>query len=365
MTLLVGSVHDLQVGSERVSAFYAANWQRAISLAHERFYNWQFKALPLSEGVDNCVIAYDTDKAVIAGVMGLNERPFYLGGKRRHGAELTTWVVLDNYRNVGAGARILSHIQATYEVLIGMGISSMALPVYLRSGFRHLAAIPRFVRVYDFDAISSITRFDPSARKLARQWLGTLPRTPYTATQYGGEDANALFERLAKTFNLFARDAQHLAWRYAAHPLFNYRLLFVHPQNCEGTAFIALRKETAIPGLCIYHVSDCIGDDSAMEAAFSCIDDLCQQDGAHVADFYCTSARINKYPLSRGWFSTVDDPYFAFPHLFHPLEVRTPATTSLIYWAKSDLPEISDFSKLYITKQDADLDRPTLEEFGK
>jgi hypothetical protein len=362
MTLSFGSVNDMRIDSNRVAKFYATNWERAISLTEERFYNWQFKSLPLSIGNDNCVIAYDSDKGVIAGVMGLNDRPFYLGGQQRHGAELTTWVVSDSYRNVGAGPKMLSHIQDNHDVLIGMGISAMALPVYLRSGFRYLGAIPRFVRVYDFDAVARVAKCDPLAKKLARQWLGGFPQTPYRTSEFAADDADALFARLTREFNLFARDAKHLAWRYANHPTFNYRIFFVRPEAAQGVAFVALRKETAIPDLSIYHVTDCIGDDSAMEAAFSCVDDLCLREGVHVADFFCTSTKVNRYPLSRGWFSTLDDRYFAFPHLFHPLEVRTPPTTSLVYWAKRDFAEMCDFSRLYISKQDADLDRPTLEQ---
>jgi hypothetical protein len=103
---------------------------------------------------------------------------------------------------------------------------------------------------------------------------------------------------------------------------------------------------------------DCVGDDVALPGAFTFIDDYCEEEGAHVADFYCTAAHITKHPRSRGWFSTLDDQYFQFPHLFHPVEVRRPATTSLIYWARENLSEMCDFSRLYVTKQDADLDRP-------
>jgi hypothetical protein len=359
MALLVGSVSDLKVDSSLVSDFYEANWPRRIALGSHSFYEWQFKSLPCAVGIDNCVISYDRDKQIIAGVMGLNIRPFSLGGRSVPGAELTTWIVLDSYRSVGAGAKILSHIQATYEVLIGMGISAMAMPVYLRSGFRYLAAIPRYLRVYDFDAIAFLATSEPLALKLSRQWLTAAPPEPYRVTEHAAQESSDLFDRLADQYNFFSRDTRHLRWRYAEHPSFAYRTFLVRPAGSPAAAFVALRKEATIPGVCIYHVTDCIGDDGAMPAAFSFIDDFCRDQGAHIADFFCTAAKINKHALSRGWFSALDDKFFSFPHLFHPVETRTPATTSLIYWAKDNFAEMCDFSRLYVTKQDADFDRPT------
>lgn len=344
--MLVGPASDLGVEASRVCEFYAANWKRPTILANEQFYSWQFK----SNGRDGCVVAYDETKDAIAGVMGLTPRTFNLGGKRLKAAELTTWIVSEEYRG-GPGGKILSHIVEQYDALIGMGITAMALPVYLRAGFRYLAAIPRFVRVFDFDAVARFAEVQPMASKVWRAWSSGDP-VPY---QIGGSD-ESLFERLASSYNFFTRDAEHRQWRYAKHPMFKYQTFFV--RSGGGVAFVAFRKETAVPGLTIMHVMDCLGEDQALPGAFSFIDDYCQQDGAHVADFYCTSSRVNRHPLSRGWFSTLDDQYFQFPHLFHPIEVRKPATTSLIYRARDSFAEMADFSKLYVTKQDADLDRP-------
>jgi GNAT superfamily N-acetyltransferase len=360
MALLVGSASDLMLDSSRVRDFYSAKWDRPIALVEERFYNWQFKSLPLSTGVDNCVVAYDSEKDAIAGVMGVNARPFLLAGRELRGGEATSWIISEEYRGTGVGRQMMAHVMSAFQAFIGMGTSALALPMRLRSGFRYLAAIPRFVRVYDFDAIASLAVYEPLAERLWRQWLGAGKPAGYSVTEGIDSEADALFERLKASYNLFARDARHLTWRYVDHPMFKYRLFAVRPVGAEGLAFVALREETAVPGVIIYHVTDCIGDETAMEAAFTFIDDFCRENGAHLADFYCTSSRINRYPLSRGWFSTLDDHFFKFPHLFHPVEFRVPATTSMTYWARDSLVEMCDLSRLYITKEDADFDRPVL-----
>ncbi len=120
-----------------------------------------------------------------------------------------------------------------------------------------------------------------------------------------------------------------------------------------------MRAETAVPGIKMLHVMDCVGKGEAMQAAACFIEQYAKDHGFDAVDFYCTAAYSAQFFLARGWFSTMDDDCLNMPHLFHPVELRIPATTSLVYWAKHDAIKMCDLSKLYITKQDADLDRPT------
>ncbi len=362
MTLSVSTVAELGIDSRLVCDFYRDNWARRICLQDMDFYRWQFMSSPAGAGRDHCVVAYDSDLGRVAGVMGLDPRPFHLAGRLVAGAELTTWVVAESYRKTGIGGVMLSYIQDHYDALIGMGISQAALPVYLRSGFRFLASIPRYIRVYNLDVAARFGQVDPLVRKLERA------RRPSGDEAFVADPADpagidAVFERVARDFNVFARDRAHVRWRYDDHPVFDYRTFLVRRKAGDGAAvFVALRLESAVEGLRMMHVLDCIGDEAALPAAFAFIDDLCLAEKIDIADFFCTAARVNKYPLGRGWFSTLDDRHFKFPHLFHPIELRDPATTSLVYWSKADLVEMCDFSRLYITKQDADLDRPVPEE---
>lgn len=360
MSLMVGTPDELNVDPSQVCAFYSDNWKRRIALMDEAFYTWQFKMAPSSNGKDCCVIAIDSDTGEIAGVMGLNPRTFLLSNQGINGAELTTWVVSERYRSVGAGAKILNYILDTYDVLIGMGISAMALPVYVRSGFRYLSAIPRFVRVYNFDNVEKIAKMDRVARKAGTAWKAKCIAREYSEVSLSADQINSIISNFYDSHNMFSRDAAHLDWRYNNHPTFKYETYTVRDKETGDDALVVIRREQAIENFLLCHVMDVIGSDSAMKAAFTFIDDLCERIGADAADFYCTSSSINKHPLGRGWFSITDDKFFEFPHLFHPLEIRSPATTSLIYWSKHNMAEICDFSKLYISKQDADFDRPTL-----
>jgi hypothetical protein len=361
MDLQVGTVTELGLDGGRVREFYENYWPRKIALSNTQFYNWQFRSVPSAPNVDNCVVAYDSSRGQIGGIMGLNARPFSLGDVSRRGAELTTWIVQDKYRAHGAGAKILPYIQRSYDVLIGMGITEVALSVYMRCGFRFLSAIPRFVKVFDFDAVAAISKHTPLARKLVQRWARAPDVKTYSVSDGLKSDVDAILDRTRKRFNLFVRDREHLRWRYEDHPFFRYQIFNVRRKDGDGCALVCLREETAIEGIRIVHVLDCFGDDNAIPSALGFVEDYCAENQFHVADFYCTSALVNRFFLAAGWFAMLDDRCLQFPHLFHPIELRIPPTTSLTYWSKDSASECYDFSKLYITKQDADLDRPVLE----
>lgn len=368
MAIIVDEVKELNISSQRVCDFYEKHWKRGIALSKLSFYEWQFRASPSDMGLDHCMIAVDSSSNQLLGVMGLNTRLFFLDGTAKKGAELTTWVVDENFLGQGIGVKILIKIQSKYEVLVGMGISDMALPVYLRSGFRYVSAIPRYIKVFDFDLIKPYAKYNLLAKKLSKQWYNLGCNISFQVEVVNEKKIDELDKCIwRKQFNLFSRSYKFLEWRYSHHPIFNYKQFLVYSEGAnkgEGV-YVCLREETSIKDLRILHVLDCIGDQNDMPAAISFIQDYCIKNNVHLADFYCTSAQISRHFIVSGWFSTNDDTYFQFPHLFHPVELRTPPTTSLIYWSNDDFLEMANISKLYITKQDADFDRPTLETYAK
>ena len=51
-----------------------------------------------------------------------------------------------------------------------MGSTDIALPIYMRGGFRYIKSIPRFVKVIDFKKIKKFSIFNTLAIKLMHQW---------------------------------------------------------------------------------------------------------------------------------------------------------------------------------------------------
>lgn len=357
----VGTVSDLGITSNRVQEFYRENWSRPIALGDEHFYNWQFVNTPQQYSSDNCVIAYDDNTGRIAGVMGLNPRQFSLENSVLSGAEMTTWIVHSDYRASGAGAKILKHIMASYDVLIGMGITDQALPIYLRSGFRLLRQIPRFIKVVNFQHIKPFCQVDELGQRLVPKW-SKLKINHYLRSDANNDTINAAFETSRLKTNMFDRCARQLNWRYLEHPMFKYELHHVSAGGTDSGVIVALRVHDTDSGFRICHIMDLFGDADSIDAGRSFVEEYARQNAVDVIDFYCTSTATTCHFISNQWFSVADDTCFQFPHLFSPLEMRSPQSTSLIYWAKHKFTDLADLSKLYLTKQDADLDRPVLEK---
>jgi len=356
----VASASELGIGVEDLCRFFDAHWKRRLALGIPDFYRWQFMAAPENKGLDKCCVAVEEDGSLL-GIMGLNERPFLINGKKRKGAELTTWVVAPQARGRGVGKAIMAYLQDAYEVLLGMGITQAALPIYLGSGFEYMRHIPRFVRVYDMDAIAPHARIDREAKDFIEKHAAPEPAT-YKARAV---DAGALMEpakALEAGFNCFLRDSTHLSWRYRDHPIFDYESFVV--EGAGKGAGVVIRRDT-VDGMEIAHVIDCFGDLADMPAAMDFIDGYCRERGIHVVDFYCTSPKIGAAFRRRGWFAVPEDESFSFVHLFHPPEMRDPPTTSLVYWARDDMGELKNTDRLYVTKQDLDLDRPTAATYEK
>lgn len=360
MAIVIGEVNELNIKSESVCDFYEKHWKRKIALEEPSFYRWQFTGSPSDAGTDHCIIAIDSVSKEILGVSGLNKRPFFLNGSIKKGAELTTLRVAEKYIGKGVGLRIFQEQLFRYDVLIAMSISEMSLPIIMRSGFRYIRAIPRYVKVFDFDSVEKYAKYNSLAKKLVKQW-SLLDAAPFEFQEINCEAMHPPNSILQTQFNHFSRDYAFLQWRYTNHPVFKYKQFVIHSKTDRHGkgVYICLREEMGVESLRLIHILDCFGDEKDMPSAMGFIDRYCAENNIHLADFYCTSARINRQFVSSGWFSINDDLCFQFPHLFHPLEFRDPPTTSLSYWSNSNFIELADISNLYITKQDADLDRPT------
>ena len=357
-----GPAHALGISAEEVRAFYENNWPRRIALSLPRFYCWQFLDAPENGGKDwNCLAVRDGQ---ILGVMGLNRRSFKMRGETIRAAELTTWVVAEAARGLGVGRGVMQSIQQLHDLTVGFGISDAALPIYMTSGYRRLKHIPRYFRIYDIEAVRQYAKIERLGERLTRHW-STWPRPEVSATAVKAEALSELGAVMERSHNLYIRDAAHLAWRYDRHPVYRYEAVSVSPRGGgPGRAGVILRRDE-IDGMRFLHVLDVLGASEDVPLALSFIDAFARETGQAFADFYCTASAVTRHFLATGWFSCGDDDCFQLMHLFYPPELRTPQTTSMVYWANDRMAELSSLGRLYITKQDLDLDRPTLAFYEK
>jgi len=293
--------------------------------------------------------------------MGANERDFYLHAIEIKGAELTTWIVLDMYRNKGVGPKMISYLKNKYDILIGMGITDDALSVYLRSDFKYIKAIPRFMYVLNWTIVEKYGSIQPLAKKVHKSRMKGISNSLYNKLSVDKNQLDNIFEKFTNENNMFSRTYKSINWRYNKHPNFMYETCIIKSEDNSGDGvFIALRIENTDTELKVLHVIDFFGDEIDIVSGITYIIDYAKNNKITIIDFFSVNTNINKYFIDNGWFSLLDDTYFNFPHLFQPIELRTPATTSLIYWINKKIKNYNtffDMSKNYITKQDCDFDR--------
>lgn len=361
MSIVVGSVAQLGIDGERVRQFYRQHWARPVMLAEQSFYQWQFCQPPANAGSDSCVVAYDQAADTIAGAMGLNDRTFQLNGQSLLAGEQTTWIVAQAYRGRGVGGQIVRYITDKYQLLIGMGVSPSALPIYLRNGFRFFRQIPRFIKVLNYPAIAPYCQTEDHALGLINAWQSPGPGV-YKERSCTPESIDQAFAQAANYLNLSARRHADCSWRYSQHPYFDYQMHLLEAGG-GAKAWVAFRIHQPREGFRILHLLDVIGHPDALDAGRCFVEDYARNHSVDVIDFYCTAPAVYRHFMANRWFSVADDEYFRFPHLFSPVEMRQPPTTSLLLWSRNHLLDLIDFSRLYISKQDADLDRPTPYDF--
>jgi hypothetical protein len=352
----IGTAHSLNVSPKDIREFYKDHWVRQICLSDPKFYSWQFIESPVNPGMDECVVALAGED--LCGVIGVNSRQFYLKNKMRVGGELTTWVVSESHRGKGLGPAMLEFLMSRYEVLIGMGITKDALPLYLRSNFKFIKVIPRYLRVFNLDAIAEYASFNALGTKLAVARGKINVDAPYVELPTTDDDVDQVFSIFSSNYQLFSRRRADFRWRYDGHPVYDYKTHLLATPSSKKRAIVVTRHQDLPNGQRMLRVMDVYGDDEALIAASGFIDTYCRANNYALADFFCLSTGVSGRFIANGWFSVNDEDCFQFPHLFEPIELRTPPSTSLIYWASHDLGSMADHGRLYITKQDADLDRP-------
>lgn len=355
MSIKIGFANELGVNASQIRKFYQNHWQHKIALSDEEFHKWQFESAAENMGANSCVVALS--ESDLLGVMGLNKRKFNLAGQCLNGAELTTWVVDQKNRGSGAGAKILKYIINNFDVAFGMGISEDALPIYIRSGFHYLRYIPRYIHVVDAKKVLAISEHASYAPKLVRNASGKQSKIEAERISWVDQSLAPYVEG-----NHFSRSLDDLIWRYDKHPYFKYDTFKITSVD-GGIGYVVLREEIT-NDIKILHIIDILGPESVFEYCIEFAEFYAKQNDFWAVDVYSTLSRLNKFFNHRSWLSAVDSSFINIPHLFHPLEVRKPATTSLIYWAKDSNVNFLNVSDLYLTKQDCDLDRPTMNFIG-
>ena len=360
MGYVIEFAYATDIPTSDIQALYTAEWQRPTALSDLDFFEWQFTTPLACQGKNYCCLA--TLDSELVGVAGVTPRHFLIGNESVLCGEVTTWLLTPQHRG-GLGAMMMRFLQSQFEVLLGTGANQAALNIDLRLGYSPYF-IPRYVTIFNWEAVKPYTRYTPLAHKLHHQHLRDIARGDtlnWDIEKLEQDNLKPVVDDFRKTHCFSSRYFEDITWRYTNHPIFDYHTAVVHSHDKNSTgAFLAYRIDRSIAGMSMVHITDLFGDISSVQAAIRHVQRVALAQNIDAADFYCTSSLIGSCFRRANWFSLLDCQFFSFPHLFHPIEWRDPPTGSLVYWSKNNLLQLHDLGRTYITKQDVDLDRPVL-----
>jgi hypothetical protein len=338
--LVVDFAHNLNICSSDIANFIGQNWLRQTLLSDKGFYHWQFYTPPANDGKDHTIIALLGTQ--IIGFLGLNKRLFMLNGTALNGAELTTWIINNNFQGKGYAKPMLKLITDNFDIVYGANITTDALRVYLAMGFNYIKQIPRFVKVYDYEKVRQLGEISAVIQK----------KYP-SAKKNNGNYKKIALEALETnaTNNGFARSAADIAWRYKNHPVYQYEAI-------ELAANPIIYRLEEVNGAKIMVITDIIANSENLN--FSGLDSFAANEAIDMIDFYSTDAKINSILQKSGFIPMQElSEFIDLIYLYNPPETKKSKSYSMIYYAKEPyLRDCFNYGNIYLTKADCDLDRP-------
>jgi GNAT superfamily N-acetyltransferase len=335
---------------EPLRRFFAEMYAPEYVLSRERpFLEWQFGAAPNPErmGLDVKLGLVDGE---IAGCVGYIPVQLSIGTRMVRGAWAANWMVDDRYRRLGLGPLLMRELCSQFDVTLALGGNRDAHALLPRMGWTDFGDLPRFVAVVDADAASRLTESD------MRRWP-TVTAGP-TAERFEWvdcftESATALWDRLHKGVAGTRRTADYLNWRYAAHPMFEYRLLQAgNGADLDGLAVYRVESVRGVP-VKVGRIVELVSEPKDAGRLLRAIVDDARTQGVAILDFFCSTPRLAP-PMVDAGFSTEAAAHF--PMLFQPID-RT--RTGVLFMAHlRKCPDATALGDWYVTTSDGDQDRP-------
>ena len=352
----VGFVKDFQIERRVVMDYIENNWPREVVLAYADFYKWQFESMPFDNS-DHSIIVVDS-KDRICGYLGLNIHEFVYEVERLKGAELTTWIIDRKNRGGGFAKPMIEFAKSNFDFLLGASVTKDALSVYLRLGFNYVHSIPRFVKILNFNKITKFLKIESFVKKAFRE---RKEKTSGSVKEY--KSVSNINEFSFEIKNGFSRSKEYLKWRYSDHPVYEYKffgnkdLLIVYRIEHVNDIKVAIILD--------FLVNEIVNNDKA-SVSLSEFSLFCCKGQVDLIEFYCLDSKINKFFISNGYIPTLKmAPFLKIPFLYNPVEYTNNNSYSLVVWDNDKSPKLKNFSNLYVTKSDCDMDRPNLEYIKK
>ena len=256
-------------------------------------WRWKYDNNPASKEEENFGYLADYQNDLI-GQFHLMPADLKIGNEYYRSAWGSNLAVLKLYRNMGVSAFLIQHarkrIGRDFAFFLLGGMNENSYGVFEKSGFMNIGAIPRYVKITDFEGLLSsyglpefLTSIIGKMAYFAEKCLSFRRRKPdatitvQTAHNFGKEFKNFWNSISAYYPCIVKRDPTFLTWRFINQPLWTYTVLTVKKEaSLKGFAIIREGeiKKGKLKGRKIGIISDILIDPREIKCSCRLLDEI-------------------------------------------------------------------------------------------
>ena len=322
---------------------------------NEALFGWQFGRSPES-GQYTLKLALIDGK--IIGCLGYIPIEVSLGEHPARGAWVANWMVDPKKRRLGLGPLLMREVVRQHEVTLNVGPNRDARDILTRMGWTDFGDLNRYVCVLDVEATATLTETGrlewPVEASLQEE---SLQATTVRLVKRFSDDATQLWDRVwGKSAAGTRRSAEFLNWRYAHHPVFDYRLFEAHYRGrLSGFAIYHVEQVRDMP-VRVGRIVDLVCEAEVEESLLRVVLDDARSQGVALLDFFCSSQRFSTLMAQHCFLPGEDEAVAQIPILFQPIDHRRTGIPFMAYLG--NFPDATRSLDWYVTKGDGDQDRP-------
>lgn len=342
-----------------VQAFFARVYRPDYVLrVDEALFRWQFldSSSPDADAFTMLLALIDGEVAGCLGYIPVDVS--VAGGGALRGAWLVNWIVDPEQRQLGLGPLLVREVTGRFAVALNVGPNATARDLLGRMGWSDLGELRRYVCVLDAGLAGRLTEDG------ALDWpaAGSRPLAPSAGAAASrvsefSDDAALVWGRLwGGRATGTRRSAEYLNWRYAQHPVFDYRLFEV--RDASGVAGLAVYRVEPVREVAasVGRIVELVADEGYEDRLLGALVDDARSSGVALLDFFCSSGRFAAAMARSGFLAGDRAPANEIPILFQPIDRRR---SGIHFMARArDGRAITDADDWYVTKGDGDQDRP-------
>lgn len=319
-----------------IQAFLRSEWRADhIFVSSPELFEWQH--LDRESGYLNYLLLELGDE--IQSLIGYIPYRHWSSSAPENRVFLAIWKTSSSCKVAGAGFHLLRQMRqiAKADFIGAIGVSSMALPIYERLGYK--------TGLMDHFAIFNST---PSARFLTGTPRQEISSSKVVLRELHFESDFLTIGKVCRSYNL-AKNAEFFSVKYGLHPVYDYQAYSLKLGDSEA---VLVARVIDVKGSLVCRVVDAVGDLGIIAKSAGALKTLVEENEYEYIDIYSTGLDVPEMSAG-GFYVRTPDSKYIIPNYFEPLVM----VNSELAFAWKDF---GSGKEVVLFRGDSDQDRPNL-----